>query len=344
MIMRRVLISLMTIFIMGSLGSLMIRCSDDDKDKPGILEEKYFTIPDATYVRGNFPTATSDMSVGNVNINKNVLAGGSSVITINSEETVSEIYVAVSGENEGYYSFDPTVSRAETHMYNVILLVSQNLTGDFSVRIATKTTSGEITKEFIANVKYIAAGTGALQVSLSFDNEKDVDLYLVKPDGSVIYYGNRDNYHESEDENVNESEDSDEVAYGLDVDSNAGCSIDGINNENIFYPDGYVQSGKYEVWVNMYANCDRSIATNWVVTAIYKGSLITPSFGQNPVTGIFPVNTPNNSIGSNLNESALKVMEFSISGTSRVMMNLNGRNLKPLPESAKLKLQRAGCY
>ncbi|MEY8593960.1 hypothetical protein AALK14_21205 [Butyricimonas hominis] len=336
MIMKRVLFCLLAIFVMGSFGSLMTGCSDDD-EKPGILEEKYFMVLDATYVRGGFPAATSELSVGQVNINKNVLAGGSSVVTINSEEEVSEIYVAVSGETEGYYRFDPTISRAGTNMYNVILLVSQNLEGDFTIRIATKTVNGEITKEFTTNVKYITAGTGALQVSLSFDNEKDVDLYLVKPDGAVIYYGNRDNYREGDDE----TEGTEEVIYGLDVDSNAGCGIDGINNENIFYPDGYVQSGKYEVWVNMYQNCDRSIATNWVVTVIYKGALLSPTWGQNPVTGVFPVNTPSNSIGSDLNDLAVKVMEFSISDGLRAVMSLNGKKLKPLPESAKLKLQQA---
>ena len=53
------------------------------------------------------------------------------------------------------------------------------------------------------------------------------------------------------------------------------------------------------------------------------------------------MNTPSNSIGSDLNDLAVKVMEFSISDGSRAVMSVNGKKLKPLPESAKLKLQQA---
>jgi hypothetical protein len=168
-----------------------------------------------------------------------------------------------------------------------------------------------------------------LQVSLSFDNEKDIDLYVVQPDGEIIFYGNPGNYYEK---------DGEIQGWGLDIDSNAACDIDGINNENVFYSNEYIQSGKYEVWINMYANCNEYISTNWIVTALYEGALVTTTYGRNPEYGVFSVNTPSNPISNSL-DGATKVMEFTLSGrVGQSRVSINNKTPNPLTESAKIKL------
>lgn len=96
-------------------------------------------------------------------------------------------------------------------------------------------------------------GAGPVQVTVRWDTDTDVDLHLDEPlpDGGVceIYYGDTGGAA------------SNCGAVGeLDLDSNAGCSIDGVDIENIIYPPGQpAPSGTYTVRVDYYDAC--SVAT-----------------------------------------------------------------------------------
>ncbi len=286
-----------------------------DKKEPEVvnpLENEYFTIENATFNSGNLPTATTDETFSVDGINNTILNGGSSIVTISSPTPLAKFFVAVQGI-AGYYAVNAQAvpgTRAEgDHVYQFTLLISQNLADEFTVRVAAQTQSGDVMPEFTHEFGLLVAGTGALQVNMSFSNDKDVDLYLVLPAASgeereVIYYGN--------DGVPDYTASSYTMLWGLDVDSNAGCWIDGINSENIFFPTEYVMNGTYTVYVNMYANCDPTTATSWVVTAIYNGQAINTSFGRNPANGTFPIGEESNRIDSDYTDGALKVMEFTI--------------------------------
>ena len=60
------------------------------------------------------------------------------------------------------------------------------------------------------------------------------------------------------------------------------------------------KNGTYQVWVNMFANCDPSIATNYTIRVTYKGMAVTPKSGSNPTSGVFPIGTPDNEIDDEL--------------------------------------------
>lgn len=96
-------------------------------------------------------------------------------------------------------------------------------------------------------------GTGPVQITLRFDQITDVDLHVREPlpDGGhcEIYYG---------DKNLPDSgRPSSCGAVGwLDLDSNAACSIDRINIENVIYdPTRPAPRGRYEVSVDYYQYC-----------------------------------------------------------------------------------------
>jgi uncharacterized protein YfaP (DUF2135 family) len=75
-------------------------------------------------------------------------------------------------------------------------------------------------------------GTGDLQVTLTWDTDlTDVDLYVLEPDGTWVYYSN-------------------EVGptATLDVDD-----TDGFGPENIFVPPGGAASGTYSTAVDLYS-------------------------------------------------------------------------------------------
>ncbi|MCL2097861.1 MAG: hypothetical protein FWH23_03775 [Bacteroidales bacterium] len=288
------LLSILSVALLSFYG-----CSKD-KDESNPIADEYFTIANSSYQSGALPSATAATPFSTINMNSSVIPGGSSFITVTNDDSITEFYLAVNGV-EGYLVVPAATTRAD-NIYNLILLISQNLARNFSFIISGRTSSGQVLSATSINLTYVAVGSGALQVSLSFDKSKDVDLYVVRPNGQVIYYGNRGGY------------DDEGNRWGLDLDSNPGCSLDHINNENVFFPAAYLLNGKYEVWVNLYSNCDTSVPVNWVIITTRNGALVNPSFGQNPATGSFPANEPSNSIGGTLNERAVKVMEFTVTG------------------------------
>jgi len=294
------------------------------------LEDKYFSIENATYQGGRMPSSNSGVEL-DIRTNVTVLAGGSNLVTIDSEVSISDIYVGVDKEN-GYYVLPPQ-STGRGFVYVFSILLSQNLNQDFTILFSANTSSG-VSKLYSAVLEYKEQGTGALQISLSFDQDKDVDLYVVQPDGEVVYYGNRGYWDYFEDENGDLHYGQ---IWGLDLDSNAGCGIDGINNENIYYPQEYLLTGKYEVWVNMWENCyPQNVPTNWTIVTTFNGTRIRPSWGNNPAYGTFPYDEPSNNISSSL-YGATKVMEFTIQGSSSVRINKGTQY--PMSESAKMKLE-----
>lgn len=84
---------------------------------------------------------------------------------------------------------------------------------------------------------------------MRWDTDTDVDLHLDEPlpDGGVceIYYGD-----------IGGLSSSCGAVGALDLDSNAGCSIDGVDIENIIYPAGMAApSGTYVVRVDYFDKC-----------------------------------------------------------------------------------------
>ncbi|MDR1198736.1 MAG: hypothetical protein LBK94_06945 [Prevotellaceae bacterium] len=315
----------MAILAFAAMAVLFTSCGSDDDNNSG-LENEYFTIQNATVHKGSIPNASSGNSIGDVTVNRNVLPGGSSFVSINSVTQIQEIYVSVEGVNE-YYR---VVASTETQF---VILFSQNLNRSFTIQMSALLIDGSQTQLYTAQLQFIKVGTGALQVSLSFDNDKDVDLFVVEPNGNVIYYSNPGGKIWDEEARKYVS------IWGLDLDSNALCNIDGVNNENIYYPTEYIQSGTYEVWVNMFINCDPSIPTNWVIAATKHGSLVSVTDGQNPAGGVFPAGTPGNPSGYPRN-GALKVMEFTMEGSYNPSASV--RPAYQPEESAVMKMQMAG--
>lgn len=254
---------------------LFVACGKD-KEKDATIN-KFFRVENATLVSEQMPDANSD-DVISVTMNQNVIPGGSSYVSVKSDDAARKILIGMKGQT-GYYELTPST---KDHWYSFVLLVEQNITLDegqtfFTVQVAIQEEDGDISQIWETNVNLMTVGTGALQVSLSFNNAKDVDLHLIEPeytdaDGDDVSFYSRHIYY------------GHEVALSggeLDLDSNPGCSIDNINNENITYSEdnAYVPAGTYKVYVDLYDNCDESIATNYVVTVFYGGNLIASRSG-----------------------------------------------------------------
>lgn len=87
------------------------------------------------------------------------------------------------------------------------------------------------TEPATVNMKAVKVGSGKIQITLTWNSEADVDLYLVEPDGHIITF----------------FDDTSNAGDGfLDVDD-----VDGFGPENIFYEED-VPAGEYTVQVNLF--------------------------------------------------------------------------------------------
>jgi len=100
-------------------------------------------------------------------------------------------------------------------------------------------------------VSSVVVGTGDLQVSVSWNTRADVDLYLLEPNGELIFFANR----------------SSEAGGVLDLDSNVGCGENEPQNENITYENVTPPGGEYLVSLDLFSTCGVVTSpTDYVVT------------------------------------------------------------------------------
>jgi hypothetical protein len=101
------------------------------------------------------------------------------------------------------------------------------------------------TEPATVNMKAVRVGSGKFQVTLTWNTEADVDLYLEEPDGNEISYYNTDSV----------------AGDGfLDVDD-----IDGFGPENIYFEDN-MPAGEYKVSVNLFGiNTLEDLPTRYTV-------------------------------------------------------------------------------
>jgi len=83
-------------------------------------------------------------------------------------------------------------------------------------------------------------GTGDVQVTLIWETRADLDLYVIEPNGTRIWYQNRQS----------------STGGQIDRDANYPCSSGSTSPvENVFWPTGRAPRGTYRISVNYYSTC-----------------------------------------------------------------------------------------
>jgi hypothetical protein len=179
------------------------------------------------------------------------ILGGSSLVPLQGSTAFTRVVIAVEGSS-GYYEL--TLPSATTST-QIVVTVPQTLPRSaFNLVFGIAAASGAVGSYNSQPVNVQTVGTGDVQVSVSWDAPSDVDLHVVDPQGADIYWENPT------------------AASGgaLDLDSNAGCALDHVNNENITFPQGSAPRGRYTVRVDNWSSCGVS-ATKYVVTVRVSG-------------------------------------------------------------------------
>ena len=173
--------------------------------------------------------------------------GGTAALSV--DDSATRVIVAIVG-TDGYWELSgltPTTGQT------ILVTFGQAAPLSFTLHLG----SGDDAQIFAYQdlpVNLIRVGTGDVQVNVTWDQDVDVDLHVLDPSGEEIYYDN----------SVSASGGS------LDLDSNAGCDIDGKNAENITWPSGEAPAGTYKVLVDYWEACI-SGTINYVVTVRVKG-------------------------------------------------------------------------
>jgi hypothetical protein len=119
--------------------------------------------------------------------------------------------------------------------------------------------------------------TGTLVVSLSWDTEADLDLHVVIPGGVEVWARNINSYRMPPTGTP-----VDAAAWRdggiLDVDSNAGCVIDGRRQENVVWQSP-PPAGSYLVRVDTASMCGAA-AARWTVDVIRDGTATSTAAGE----------------------------------------------------------------
>lgn len=156
------------------------------------LETEYLTIEGGSYNSSELPLTEGapDLITG-LQLNKTVITGGANMINFSSATLLKQAMVGINGV-KGYIDvplesvFDKV---SNLYHYTVLLSLSQKLEKDFHLDLVVKAEDGEISKPYSTDISTIKAGTGALQISLSWDLDDDLDLHVFEPDGDEVYFG-----------------------------------------------------------------------------------------------------------------------------------------------------------
>lgn len=284
------------------MAAVVVSCKkDDDDDDSNVLQNEYFTVTNGTFHSGSVPSATTTETIGDVTVNSSALSGGFNFVTVRTTKQYRLFYVYVRGV-DGYFEFTPTSSdytyNGTYYIYTIPILYSENLTIERHwIVVVGVTFDDEITSGTEKEIRHVDSQSGDLAINLTFDQAKDVDLHLYMPDGSGgelhIYYGNRGGYILDDNGSYMYDENGTTRTWGLDHDSNAGCSLDYLNNENIVIPVEYLYPGEYTVKLDMYSNCSpRTNPTRCDVVARFQGQILRNLYGQgyNPITLTYDAN------------------------------------------------------
>ncbi len=198
-------LSSVLIFPSGSTSSNGNPPAPSQENEAPIVEN---TNPTLTSSNGS--TAPLDFSFNNVDGN---LAG---------------CYAQVEGADD-FFTIPYNQNSSSTGELSLPLGIPTNVdAGDFRVNFCVYDRSGRVSNIVSTSVSVLRLGTGALQISLSWNTETDQDLFVTDPNGDVISFSNT----------------TSSSGGMLDRDD-----TDGFGPENVFWEDE-APDGTYSVSVN----------------------------------------------------------------------------------------------
>ena len=223
-------------------------------------------IPDARLDRGNPPppTGTAEAPTASGNADSLGTSNGSTLglpLGFTASTALAGVYLQVDGA-DSFFDIPVSATSQEGNRLTVPITLPTNVEpGRFCTSYCVYDTEGRVSNIVTTCVDVLELGSGALQVSLSWNTGgTDLDLWVTDPSGTRIYYGNP----------------ASSTGGQLDRDD-----TDGFGPENIFWAEEAAPDGEYLIEVDYYGG---SVPTDYVVTVTgpetsrrFTGRLISAS-------------------------------------------------------------------
>jgi|GEM_PF-1277230 len=203
----------------------------------------------ADYVTGSISNGV--IAAPQVEMASQVIRGTAVTANIHSDVPLRHLRVGLSIAPGGYFRADVPDSDATGSINAVVMLNNSNTYFQVPIIFVGEADSGNTRMTLVQlRVNMQAQGSRLLQVSLNWSAPVDMDLHVMTPSGEDIFYGNKES----------------SSGGTLDLDSNAGCTIDNVNNENITWADVLPVLGTYQVRVDLWSACEYTRNIPYVLT------------------------------------------------------------------------------
>jgi hypothetical protein len=212
------------------------------------------SLSSADNVSGSFHSGNAPSSSGGPTMGVDAstpLAGQPYRLDVTASSEFNKVYLSVDGV-DGYWELDLPASVSFITL--AVTLANNPPSTNFTTLTQVGGAGGVSTAARTPTV-VTSLDDADIAVTLTWQGASDVDLHVIDPHENEVYYANTET----------------EEGGRLDLDSNAGCAIDNINQETISWPQGTAPDGTYLVSVHYYDDCGQETAP-YTVTVRKKGA------------------------------------------------------------------------
>jgi hypothetical protein len=241
----------------------------------------------AQFFEGELPTAVPDgpaFDLSNTSTNwSDVLQGGSFKIDGAAQASATGVAVEVAQLGSGYW-VAPTLTPAydsngqPTVQFSVTLDFARDVPpGAYEVELSAVDELGRHGAWFTTPLTVVPiVPSGDLVVSLAWDVNADLDLYVTIPGGKVV--SSKAPTSALDPASIDWTKELPATVGRLDRDSNKACAIDSIRTEDFVWPSS-VAAGAYQVNVSMFSACSQP-AASFTVNVIAMGQIVLTRSGR----------------------------------------------------------------
>ena len=230
--------------------------SNGEEETPTLIDpsdvnalSRALLTPEGTLVNGGNPPTPSNSNLAPTvnNLFNDIVSSNGSTAPLNFEYAnvngnLAGCYVQIEG-SDVFFTVPYNATSSNGGGLLLPLGIPVNVTaGEFDVNFCVYDDNGLVSNVVSTTVSVLRLGTGSLQISLSWDDTTDQDLYVTDPSGETISYRNRRS----------------ESGGELDRDD-----TNGYGPENIYWTEN-APDGSYSVSVDAFSS--RSTPTTFYVT------------------------------------------------------------------------------
>jgi hypothetical protein len=273
----RALVLVLVLVLVAAAGGCASRSAD-----PGFDAD--LQITGGSFVRGALPAPANGPGVQSLQFSDaHVFAGdGERPLLGALAPSATAVLLALDGDR-GYWIVGagvPGVDAPTLPRFDVRAAFSRLIAGG-TRQLVAEAVDGEghagVPVEQPIDVSAAAVPSGPMVVSLSWNGAVDLDLHVVDPDGVEIFARHPSGYRPPPPPALPDPTAAMDAPL-LDDDSNAGCAIDGRNQENVVWMMAPA-SGHYVVRVDATSLCGLAYS-DWRVEELVDGAPVASASGE----------------------------------------------------------------